>query len=234
MGRIRGELGMKITRRNFLLGSSLLALCTGIGKFGWLKEDAPVTGRIVGASSAIGHRLRAGQFATPSATIRKKIVIIGGGIAGLSAAWKLHKSGFHDFILLEMEHSVGGNSSYGENSVSAYPWGAHYVPLLAQESTCAHALFKELGIITGYENNLPVYNEYYLSAEPHERLFMYGRWQEGIVPQTGISDRDRAQYDEFFATMEKFKTLKGNDGRKVFAIPLDKSSQDMQYRNLMR
>jgi hypothetical protein len=223
----------KITRRQFVIGSASLMTATGWGGFKWLnKKFPPVTGNIIGASSAIGHKLREGKFPLPSESMRKKVVIIGGGIAGLSAAWKLHKSGFDDFILLEMEKEVGGNSSYGGNSVSAYPWGAHYVPLLAEESTAARELFSDLGIITGYQDGQPVYNEYYLSAAPHERLFMYGRWQEGIVPQIGISDRDKENYQSFFAAMENFKTLIGNDGRKVFAIPLDKSSADPVYRQL--
>jgi hypothetical protein len=31
------------------------------------------------------------------------VVIIGGGISGLSAAWKLKKAGFHEFQLFELE-----------------------------------------------------------------------------------------------------------------------------------
>jgi hypothetical protein len=221
-----------VTRRQFLVGSAGLAALAGAGKFWWWNKETPVTGRIVGASSAIGHRLREGGFPAPTQTIQKKVVIIGGGIAGLSAAWKLHKSGFDDFMLLELEKEVGGNASYGENAVSAYPWGAHYVPLLTEEATAARELFQELGIITGYQNGQPVYNEYYLSADPHERLFIHGHWQEGIVPQVGIGDRDKEQYHDFFAAMEHFKGLKGNDGRKVFAIPIDKSSADPHWRAL--
>ena len=222
----------KFSRRKFLIISTSLAALAGLNKF-WLGKTQPqVNGQIIGASAALGHRLRDGSFPRPTQTLKKTTVIIGGGIAGLSAAWKLHKSGFNDFILLELENQVGGNSSSAENAVSAYPWGAHYVPLLSEESTCARELFTELGIITGYQNNLPVYNDYYLSADPQERLLMHGRWQEGLVPQIGASESDQKQYRSFFAAMEKFKHLKGNDGRKVFAIPLDKSSADPNWRKL--
>ena len=222
----------KFNRREFLIGSTSLVALASLGKF-WKSQNSPqVTGRIVGANSALGHRLRDGSFPPPSQTIKKIAVIIGGGIAGLSAAWKLHKSGFNDFILLELEDHVGGNSSSGENSVSAYPWGAHYVPLLSEESTSARELFHDLGIITSYQDNQPVYNEYYISSDPHERLYIKGRWQEGLVPQIGVHDADQVQYQSFFAAMEKFKELKGNDGRKVFAIPVDKSSSDPEYRQL--
>jgi predicted NAD/FAD-binding protein len=209
-----------------------LAALAGLGKFWQTKTKPEISGQIIGASSALGHRLRDGSFPAPTQTIQKTAVIIGGGIAGLSAAWKLNKSGFDDFMLLELENHVGGNSSFGQNSVSAYPWGAHYVPLLSEESTSARELFQELGIITAYQNNLPVYNEYYLSADPQERLYLYGRWQEGFVPQIGAKEADHAQYRSFFAAMENFKELKGKDGRKVFVIPVDKSSTDPEWRKL--
>ncbi len=223
-----------LTRRSFLTGSAALLAVAGFGKFQWRQPPAaPVSGRIVGASSAIGHKLRDGFFfPAPSRTLQKKAVMIGGGIAGLSAAWKLKKSGFHDFIVLELEKEVGGNAAYGENTVSSYPWGAHYVPLLNPESTAAHEMFQDLGVITGYESGQPVYDEYYLGADPHERLFIHGSWQAGLVPRTGIGGGDQEQYRDFFARMEAFKQLKGKDGKRAFAIPVDKSSADPDIRAL--
>ncbi len=61
-------------------------------------------------------------------------MIVGGGIAGLSAAWRLHKKGFTDFVFLEMNDQAGGNSRWGENEITAYPWAAHYVPVPGPES----------------------------------------------------------------------------------------------------
>ncbi|MEI6730118.1 MAG: FAD-dependent oxidoreductase, partial [Pseudomonadota bacterium] len=140
--------------------------------------------------------------------------------------------GFKDFLLLELDKQVGGNSVSGENEVSAYPWAAHYVPLLSEEASSAQELFKELNIITGYENGLPIYNEYYLGADPHERLYMYGRWHEGLVPKLGASDKDNADYQAFFAEMERLKNLVGEDGKRIFAIPVDKGSNSKQYKDL--
>ncbi len=181
----------------------------------------------------LGHKLRSVSFPPPACVIQKDVVIVGGGIAGLAAGYRLAKAGLKNFILLELEKEPGGNSLSGKNSVSAYPWGAHYVPLLTQESTAVKRLFEDMGIITGYDlQELPIYNEFYISADPHERLYKYGRWQEGLIPIIGITSEEEAQYKRFFTTMENYKNRKGDDGKRAFAIPIDKSSQDKELLEL--
>jgi glycine/D-amino acid oxidase-like deaminating enzyme len=170
--------------------------------------------------------LRDGKFPAPSETHETGFVIVGGGIAGLSAARRFDQRGARDFLLLELDRETGGNASCGRNSVSAYPWGAHYVPLPNAESTEVLALFEELGIIRGHDaSGAPIYDEEVLCADPMERLFDAGRWQEGLLPQLGTSDDDRRQYEAFFAAMLQFRKARGNDGRPAFAIPLDLSSR---------
>ena len=160
-------------------------------------------------------------------------MIVGGGVAGLSAAWRLERSGVPGIRLFELEQEPGGNSRGGRNATSAYPWGAHYVPLLTQESVHAIELFEELGIITGRTaDGLPIYNEYHLCADPRERLFIQGRWQEDLLPDIAITPEDRRQYRAFFDAMDGYRAARGSDGRKAFAIPLDHSSADPRFRAL--
>ena len=96
----------------------------------------------------MGHQLRdRASFPQPKQVEKRAVVIVGGGIAGLSSAWRLHKKGFTDFVLLEMNDQPGGNSRWGENEITAYPWAAHYVPVPGPKAVYVRELFEELGVL---------------------------------------------------------------------------------------
>ena len=96
-----------MTRRELLiLGAGLVAGCGERGR-------GTVTGSFVGASHDIGHLLRGGAIPAPSRERRVPVVIIGGGIAGLSAGWYLSRNAFQDFEILELENEAGGNARFG-------------------------------------------------------------------------------------------------------------------------
>ena len=90
-------------------------------------------GTIVGQDVAFGHLLRdagADLLARPAdRTERIGTAIVGGGVSGLSAAWRLARAGDTDFRVYELEAEEGGTALSGGNDVSLYPWGAHYVPV---------------------------------------------------------------------------------------------------------
>ncbi len=81
-------------RRHALLGG---LAASGLSAAGWRlaapASAAPVPGRLMGADAALGHRLRAGDFPEPDGETRTGVVIVGGGVAGLSAAWQLQARG---------------------------------------------------------------------------------------------------------------------------------------------
>jgi putative NAD(P)-binding protein len=215
-----------MTRRDFLAGSAGLAAAVAFAARG-AKKPSAIPGRIVGASAAAGHRLRSGNFPEPSEEIATEAVVIGGGIAGLAAARQLRKKGVGDLLLLELEDELGGNSRSGRNAISAFPWGAHYLPLPSEESTEVTELLEELGLITGRAaDGLPIFDEYALCADPMERLFINGEWQEGLIPRLDVPANEAKQIDSFLDRMEHFRTLRGSDGKRAFAIPVDRSSRD--------
>lgn len=226
---------LRLSRRQFLRygAASGLMLLGGLGlvQAGGRQESGQYQGQILGPSSTLGHRIRDGGVPQPHTTRRVGVMIIGGGISGLSAAWWLQKHHAQDVLLVEMEQEVGGNARHGSNAISAYPWGAHYVPLPGPEATYVRALFEELNVITGYDRSgRPIYNDYYLCHDPAERLLMNGRWQDGLVPQTDLSEKDRSQIEAFLTFVEDLKRAKGGDGKPAFTIPLELSSCDQRFR----
>lgn len=163
----------------------------------------------------------------------KTVLILGGGVAGLSAAWWLKKNRFSDFEILELESDVGGNSRAGTSNISSFPLGAHYLPIPNAESTEVHLLLEEMGLITGHDSNQkPLFAEEHLVADPEERLFKDGLWQEGLTPKVGVTNEDQKEISRFFALMSEYKSMQGKDGRPAFAIPVSRSSQDEELKRL--
>lgn len=194
---------------------------------------------MLGPNHRAGHWLRDGAaklLREPVAeTLSVEVLIVGGGVSGLSARRWLAKQGVTDVLLLEMEEALGGNAASGQNPVTAFPWGAHYLPIPDLRNRELLDFLQECGSITGFDAaDRPRYNEYHLCHDPEERLYINGHWQEGLVPNMGVPDADREQIRRFFEFVETLKHATGADGLDLFALPLDRSSSDETYRELDR
>jgi monoamine oxidase len=218
-------------RRRFLAGlSAAVGSGLSLGHLAACNRSPEVPplppGQFLGSSIELGHRLRSGDFPTPSETRRLPVLIVGGGIGGLSAGWKLARAGYRDFLLLELESEAGGNSRGGRNVVSAYPLGAHYLPLPGREAVATRELLAELGVLQGDPRALrPHYDERMLCAAPQERLYRNGLWQDGLLPQIGVSSAEKAQYARFQQLMADYRQRRDAGGRRAFAVPMERSSR---------
>ncbi|MBL8516077.1 MAG: NAD(P)/FAD-dependent oxidoreductase [Betaproteobacteria bacterium] len=219
-------------RRSFLAVSAALA-ASGCGRTA--KSPAPPPGTLTHTGHELGHRLRDGGLPPAGETLKRKVVIVGAGMSGLSAAWRLQRAGFTDFELLELESSAGGNSRWGQNAVSAFPLGAHYIPLPTPEARAARHLLADIGVLHGNPDaKSPKYEERALVQAPQERLYRNGQWVDNLNPTEGISAEDRDEWQRFAARMRAFQAARGRDGRRAFAIPLAHSSRDPEFVNLDR
>jgi protoporphyrinogen oxidase len=208
----------------FIAASHLLASCAN--KKGY-------TGSIINDNSSTGHLLREELNLNPESTIEIPILIIGGGVSGLSAGYHLKKKGVTDYLILELADQVGGNSISGKNNTSAFPWAAHYLPVVNNSNSELLQFLFEHKIITGFDDQeLPIYNDYYLCFDPEERLFIKGHWQDGLIPNFGVSEKEKEEIQRFFNLVTEYKKKIGNDGKPMFEIPLDLSSQDKEFRDL--
>ena len=188
--------------------------------------ETSTSGSSGGADMTLGHRLRDGAFPEPEREAHVPILIAGGGVAGLTAGWRLHEAGYDDFRLIELERQPGGNARGGRNAVSAYPLGAHYLPIPNQEACGLRHMLRQLGMIVGDRDGRPVYDPLQLCADLQERLLWQGKWQEGLVPKTGLSAKDRADLAAFDRAMADFSRRRDAQGRPAFAIPIAYSAQD--------
>jgi protoporphyrinogen oxidase len=190
-------------------------------------------GDLVGASDRVGHRLRQRIDEQPSVWTSRDVVIVGGGVAGLSAAWRFARAGFNDYTLLELEPVEGGTARSGSSRVSAFPWGAHYVPAPLGSDRALTRLLSEMGIIEGIgSDGTPIVGEQFLCRDPQERLFYRGRWYEGLYLQAGASDDDVRQLRAFEAEVAKWVAWRDGQGRRAFAIPTSVASDDAEVMAL--
>ncbi len=224
---------MNISRRELLstfLGAPIaMAACRSAESLKF-----PV-GEIVGQSASLGHILRENRvFEVPADKWEsKKVAIIGGGIAGLTAAWKFKRERFEDFVLLELEKDVGGTSSSTRGEPVAYPWGAHYLPVPFQENTELIALLDEMSLTEGRgtDGELLV-KEQFLCREPEERVFYKGRWYEGLYLHVGESEDDKRQFAEFQRLVDGWVNWRDRSGKRAFVVPLANCSADAEVTAL--
>jgi phytoene dehydrogenase-like protein len=198
------------------------------------KGGRAITGGFVDDASAAGHRLRdRAAFATAREKHRVAVAIVGGGIGGLSAGWRLDALGVRDWTLLELHQQAGGNSRSGQNATSRYPWGAHYVPVPGTDAIHVRALFRELGVL-GADGE---WNERMLCHSPQERIFQHGQWHGGVEPFDALPRADRAQFAEFEKRIDEWRATgafsvpsvagqaRGRSGKRAGAIAaLDRQS----------
>lgn len=207
---------LELTRRDLLaayLGAPFAALACRE------RAEPLPPGELVGASHAVGHRLlRPDAVPAPGPPPEEHdVVIIGGGVAGLAAAWRLGGR----TLLLELEPEIGGTS----RATSSYPWGAHYVIAPSPENVVLTKLLGEMGVMHG-----GVIGEEFLCRDPEERVFYRGRWYEGLYLRAGATAEDLRQLREFEAEMARW----GKRGTFVIPAALSSSEADELDRISMR
>ena len=133
---------MSDTRRDFLkfivVGSMAAGCPADLSLFS--AQDSPVP-HLDGDHYEICHQVRDGHtFAKPPVSKRHEVVIVGGGVSGLSAAYFLQT---HDFLLLEKEAHWGGNATLGDYEGQPFCTGSAF----DYAGTASDHLARELGLV---------------------------------------------------------------------------------------
>ncbi len=177
------------------------------------KSGRTITGGFAEDDAGVGHALRDGVFAkNPSQRERRRtrVAIVGGGMGGLSAGWRLDALGLREWVLLELGQEPGGNSRAGENAITKFPWGAHYVPVPSKDAEHVRALLRETGVLQADGR----WDERTLVHAPQERLWQHGRWTEGWEPLDAATRAERAQWERFDAQVAEWRAT------GAFRVPL--------------
>jgi protoporphyrinogen oxidase len=95
---------------------------------------------VEGEDNRICHQVRDGKvFTRPPASARHDVVIVGGGVSGLAAAYR---SRHRDFLLLEKEPHWGGNAYAMEYEGATYATGSAFLT----KDEYAYHFAKEIGL----------------------------------------------------------------------------------------
>lgn len=180
-----------------------------------------ISGGFTGIAVQRGHALRdvlaQGQLRAPSEHRRTRVLIAGGGVAGLAAARALRLAGTEDLALLELEDDAGGNSRGTQVAGIACPRGAHYLPLPGDDASEVQDFLEELGLRRRVAGRWQ-YDERALCHSPQERLFFNGQWQEGLLPVQDVGADTLAQYRRFADAVRAVRHA------APYTIPLQKTS----------
>jgi phytoene dehydrogenase-like protein len=219
---------MSLSRRELLRASGLGGLALGCRA-----EPAPTSAAPIftGQSPERGHLLRSAALLDAKIDGREQVgaVIVGGGAAGFSAAWRLRKAGFDDFMLLELEGEIGGTARSGVLPRSVYPMGAHYLPTPPRECSELLELLTDLRLLVGYEyDGTPEYRSTAICAAPEERHFHAGSWHPGLYPSEGETPAEAEQWLRFWDRLRELDRVRDADGQLLFRLPVRRSAARMR------
>jgi hypothetical protein len=169
-----------------------------------------VTGDWLGPVMARGHRWRDGPtpaHAAADQARRVHVLVVGAGVAGLSAAHHLMQAGVDDLAVIDLDDVPGGNAQGHHMAGLACPVGAHYLPMPGPEVPAVQAWLAEIGVIR-HEHGRWRADERYACHAPQERLFVpepgaasgpeglwrRGHWQDGLWPPMPPSTAAQGQW----------------------------------------
>lgn len=237
-------MGITPTRRDFvqlLLGAPVaasLAQCSAHSRNAFPPGELRDTGMRRGhqlVRTAVAHLP---QTALPHALAAQpiarqhEVIIIGGGAAGLSAAWALRRAGVKDIVVLEHGDVAGGTALGDAEARIPHPWGAHYIVAPMADQADLVELLDDMNAVEHVAaDGTVVVDEALRCREPEERIYYRGRWYEGLYLYPGATKQDRAEFNRFLRLVDQYADMRV-DGRRAFALPMVAGANPAEVRAL--
>src|SRR6266446_4697963 len=153
---------------------------------------------VKGEDNRICHQVRDGKiFSRPPVSVKHDVVIVGGGVSGLAAAYRLRDL---DFLLLEKEPHWGGNAYLMEYQGMPYATGSDFLG----KSEIAYDFAREIGL-----EPLPINDS--------DSTILKGEW----IPDTWRSGLDKLPYP--VAVREGFKKFR----KDLLSIDFEKREKEL-------
>jgi oxygen-dependent protoporphyrinogen oxidase len=158
----------------------------------------PKVPMVEGENNHICHQVRDRQiFDRPPVSARRDVVIVGGGVSGLAAAYRLRDL---NFLLLEKEPHWGGNAFLMEYQGTPYATGSAFLG----KSERAYDFAREIGL-----EPLPIHDS--------DSTIVKGEW----IPDTWRSGLDQLPYRA--AVRERFKKFR----KELLSIDFEKRGKEL-------
>jgi len=212
-----------------------------------LRGQLPFSGEVVGEDIGLCHELRDGNLRiqvdnnplTPFVKGEARshiydVIIIGAGISGLAAAWKLVKCGVNNLLVIEKANEIGGTCIAGQEGDITFPWCAHYIESPHPRSKYLLEIYEELGIIIDYDGEWPIVNPNYKVPEPEISLLAGNKWRPSHFPIQIASSQDVVEFESFRQDMYRWVKWRDKDGRPAFGCPVEETSPADEVRRLDR
>ncbi len=200
-------------RRKFLKISSLASLPLILKSCDWStpERDFPVT---VYTDIHTGHLIFKSSTFPKADSITTETLIVGGGVAGLSAANALKGQ---DFLLCELSDDLGGTSSSMTTDGVTFAQGAHYdLGYPANYGKDGLELLKSLDIISyhPWKNTWSFKDEQYIIPNPRKnQCFQEGKMRPDVLEEGELKEQFQKLLRPYYNRMPMPTTLVAEDLR---------------------
>jgi hypothetical protein len=108
--------------------------------------------------------------------------------------------------------------------------GAHYLPSPHPGFRGLNLLLEDLGVIMNRDGDgRPDFDPRSICAAPLERHRHLGVWDEGLYPARGQNADEEGQWIRWQAHLRELDGRLGPDGRRLFDLPVDRSSSALRH-----